>query len=106
LNPFSWRTGLLEEVMATTRKRVEKFDTTSILDVPHSRNGKHHDLIGFILGDLENLKPGMAMKIPLKELKSTKEKIRSALNRATAKKKISVATASDTSFLYIWKTDA
>jgi hypothetical protein len=47
----------------------------------------------------------MAMKIPLKELRHSKEKIRSALNRATNKEKISVATASDASFLYVWKTD-
>ena len=91
--------------MAKLPKKVSKYATTSISEVPHSRMGKHHDLIGFILDDLEKLKPGMAMKVPLKELKSTKEKIRSALNRATVKRKISVATATDSTFLYIWKTD-
>jgi hypothetical protein len=92
--------------MATKPKKLVKYDTTSIIDVPHSRNGKHHGFIGAILDDLESLKPGMAMKIPLKELRHSKEKIRSALNRATNKQKISVATASDTGFLYIWKTDS
>ena len=91
--------------MAATPKKIAKYDTTSIVDVPHSRNGKHHGLIGSILSDLESLKAGMAMKIPLKELRHSKEKIRSALNRATNKQKINVATASDASFLYIWKTD-
>ncbi len=91
--------------MPTKFKKAARFATTTILNVPHSRVGKHHDLIGFILADLEDLKPGMAMKVPLKELKSTKEKIRSALNRATIKKKISVATATDATFLYIWKTE-
>jgi len=91
--------------MATKPKKLVKYDTTSIIDVPHSRNGKHHGFIGAILDDLESLKPGMAMKIPLKELRHSKEKIRSALNRATTKEKISVATASDASHLYVWKTD-
>jgi hypothetical protein len=91
--------------MATKSKKTAKYETTSIIEVPHSRNGKHHGLIGSILADLESLKPGMAMKIPLKELRHSKEKIRSALNRATTKQSISVATASDASHLYVWKTD-
>jgi len=91
--------------MATTPRKLVKYDTTSIGEVPHSRNGKHHGLISSILSDLELLKPGMAMKIPLKELRHSKEKIRSALNRATRKEEMTVATASDASFLYVWKTD-
>lgn len=82
-----------------------KYDTMAIINVPHGRVGKHHDLMGGIVDDLESLKPGSAMKVPLDELKFSKEKIRSALNRATAKKKITVATASDDEFLYIWRTD-
>ena len=91
--------------MAAKTKKTAKFEITSIVEVPHSRNGKHHGLIGSILADLESLKPGMAMKIPLKELRHSKERIRSALNRATTKQSISVATASDASHLYVWKTD-
>jgi len=91
--------------MATRSKKIVKYETTAIGDVPHSRNGKHHGFIGAILADLESLKPGMAMKIPLKELRHSKEKIRSALNRATNKQKMRVATASDAGFLYIWKSD-
>ena len=94
-----------EEKMAPKSKNIAKYDTTAIIGVPHGRNGKHHGFIGAILADLESLKPGMAMKIPLKELRHSKEKIRSALNRATTKEKISVATASDAAFLYVWKTD-
>jgi hypothetical protein len=58
-----------------------------------------------ILSDLETLQAGMAMKIPLKGLGFTKEKIRSALSRATAKMDVNVATASDATYLYVWKTD-
>jgi hypothetical protein len=45
------------------------------------------------------------MKIPIKGLGVTVEKIRSALNRVTTKSDISVATASDKEYLYIWRTD-
>jgi hypothetical protein len=35
-------------------------------------------------------------------MKETKEKVRSALNRATRKGSRKVATASDDAFLYVW----
>jgi hypothetical protein len=79
------RSGIWEENMATKLKKLVKYETTSIGDVPHSRNGKHHGFISSILADLESLKPGMAMKIPLKELRHSKEKIRSALNHQQGK---------------------
>ena len=86
-------------------KKKPHYETTTIVRVPHSRNGKHKELMAGILGDLETLQAGMAMKIPLKGLGFSKEKIRSALNRATAKMDMSVATASDATYLYVWKTD-
>jgi hypothetical protein len=87
-----------------TRKK-SNYETTTLVRVPHSRNGKHKELMAGILSDLETLQAGMAMKIPLKGLGFTKEKIRSALNRATAKMDVNVATASDATYLYVWKTD-
>jgi hypothetical protein len=87
-----------------TRKK-SNYETTTLVRVPHSRNGKHKELMAGILSDLETLQAGMAMKIPLKGLGFTKEKIRSALNRATAKMEVNVATASDATYLYVWKTD-
>jgi hypothetical protein len=52
--------------------------------------------------DLDNLKAGSALKVPLADLVLSKEKVRSALNRATRKANRKVATASDTTFLYVW----
>jgi hypothetical protein len=48
------------------------------------------------------LQEGSAIKVPLADLVESKEKVRSALNRATHKVGRQVATASDGSFLYIW----
>jgi hypothetical protein len=39
---------------------------------------------------------------PLAELAESKEKVRSALNRATRKAGLKVATATDATFLSIW----
>ena len=52
------------------------------------------------------LKDGSAIKIPLADLAESKEKVRSALNRATRKAGRTVATASDASFLYVWNVSA
>jgi hypothetical protein len=85
--------------MASSRAR---FRTVKTLDVPHSRNGKHKGIITDILSDLDQLKDGAALKIPLDKLGDTKENVRAALNRATRKAGRTVATASDDEFLYVW----
>lgn len=71
-------------------------------DVPQGRNGKHKAIVTKILSDLDQVKSGIALKVPLAELSDSKEKVRSALNRATRKSGRNVATASDGTFLYVW----
>lgn len=78
------------------------FNTMVQSDVPQGRNGKHKLIVTTILKDLDNLKAGSALKVPLAELALSKEKVRSALNRATRKAGRNVATATDATFLYIW----
>jgi hypothetical protein len=82
----------------------KKYATMLQLDVPHSRNGKHKDIVTDIMAELKVLKAGDALKVPLADLGSTKENVRSALNRATRKAKLQVETASDAKFLYVWNT--
>ena len=78
------------------------FKTLNLGDVPHSRAGKHKKIVALILRDLDSLKDGAALRVPLAELGNTKENVRSALNRATRSAKRNVATATDESFLYVW----
>jgi hypothetical protein len=78
------------------------FKTMRQSDVPQGRNGKHKLIVTTILEDLQGLKAGSALKIPLAELVLSKEKVRSALNRATRKTGRNVATATDATFLYVW----
>jgi hypothetical protein len=78
------------------------FKTMLQADVPQGRNGKHKEIVTQILSDLDQIEPGIALKVPLAELAESKERVRSALNRATHKAGRSVATATDTAFLYVW----
>jgi hypothetical protein len=87
-------------------KRPMNFRPIPQVDVPHSRNGKHKDIITKILSDLDQVPEGVALKVPLTQLKESKEKVRSALNRATRKRGRLVATASDDAFLYVWNESA
>jgi hypothetical protein len=78
------------------------FKTMVQSDVPQGREGKHKLIVTTILRDLDKLSPGAALKVPLSELVQSKEKVRSALNRATRKGGRHVSTASDADFLYVW----
>jgi hypothetical protein len=82
------------------------YKTTVQTDVPQGRNGKHKLIVSRILADLDQLEDGAALKIPLSGLVASKEKVRSALNRATRKAGRKVATAADGTFLYIWNVIA
>jgi hypothetical protein len=91
--------------MANTKTRPH-FKTMVQADVPQGRNGKHKQIVTIILNDLDELKAGSAIKVPLAELVESKEKVRSALNRATRKAGRRVATATDGAFLYVWNVNS
>ncbi len=82
------------------------FRTMQQTDVPQGRNGKHKEIVSKIVSDLDQLQNGAALKIPLSGLVETKEKVRSALNRATRKAGRRVATAADADFLYVWNEES
>jgi hypothetical protein len=79
------------------------FQTIVRADIPQGRNGKHKLIVNTILRDLDRLKAGSAIKVPLDGLADTKERVRSALNRATKKAGLKVATSTDDNYLYVWK---
>jgi hypothetical protein len=78
------------------------FKTLALPEVPRGRNGKHKLIVSQILADLEQVDDGVALKVPLDGLADNKAKVRSALNRATRKAGLNVATASDAKHLYVW----
>lgn len=85
-----------------TKPGPMNFKTMQQKDVPQGRNGKHKLIVTRILADLAQIEKGFALKVPLAALAESKEKVRSALNRATRKNGQKVATASDDTFLYVW----
>ena len=85
-----------------TKNVSMNFKSMPQIDVPQGRNGKHKAIVTKILSDLDHVPKGVALKVPLAELLESKEKVRSALNRATRKGGRNVATASDGAFLYVW----
>jgi hypothetical protein len=91
----------------TKELEIKEVSFESILqgDVPKGRDGKHKKIVTRLLHDIDQLKPGSALKVPLEALPDSKENIRAALNRATHMRGVSVATSSDAEYLYIWKTD-
>jgi hypothetical protein len=71
------------------------------------RKGKHNMIVAKILADLDRLDMETAILVPLDGLNGEKmENVRSALNRATRQKNISVATSTDGKYFYIWRTQA
>jgi hypothetical protein len=92
--------------MGGTRKPPMNFKAMAQRDVPIGRNGKHKQIVTRILSDLDQIDEGIALKVPIAQLPDTKEKVRSALNRATRKSGRIVATASDETYLYVWNETA
>ena len=89
-----------------SKKAPMNFKGMPLGDVPQGRNGKHKAIVTRILSDLDQVQKGIALKVPLAQLAESKEKVRSALNRATRKSGRNVATASDGTFLYVWNETA
>jgi len=91
--------------MPTSRKKDNdsNYSVMSQSEVPTGRNGKHKAVVTMILSDLEHLKVGKAIRIPLDSLDDTKENVRSALNRAVHKLKMEIATSTDEKYLYVWR---
>ncbi len=82
------------------------FSSVAQSDVPHSRKGKHNEVVAEILGDVGNVSGTDAVKIPRDKLGSSVQKVRSALSRASKKRNFEVATAADDSYLYVWRKGA
>ena len=81
------------------------FASRLITSIPHGRKGKHNLIVAKILADLEQLDTETAILVPLDGMNGEKmENVRSALNRATKQKKISVATSTDDKYFYVWRT--
>ena len=87
---------------ARNRSTPMNFAAMPQSSVPQGRNGKHKAIVTKILSDLDQVGFGNAIRVPLATLPESKERVRSAVNRATRKTGRVVATASDENYLYLW----
>jgi hypothetical protein len=79
------------------------FSTVYLHSVPAGRRGKHNEIVGKILEDLEALQDGTALRIPLESFGSQKlANVRAAVSRATKKRKMEIETTSDGRYFYLW----
>ena len=60
--------------MAHASKIPMNFKTMSQADVPQGRNGKHKQVVTEILSDLDQLPAGVALKVPLAEVRGKQGK--------------------------------
>ena len=68
-----------------SKKHATNFKHIAQVNVPQGRNGKHKQIVMKFLSDLDQLRKGVALKVPLADLTESKERVRSALTRATRK---------------------
>jgi len=79
------------------------YRTVTIASLGNRRRGKHHDLTGEILRQLDLAKGDMALVIPLSEIVGIEVgNLRSAVHRAAATKNLTVETQSDEKNFYVW----
>jgi hypothetical protein len=81
---FGFIKGIIPLLLASGRLRaaLPTFRSGTSLP-PQGRNGKHKEIATKIHSDLDQLREGVALKVPLVELAEGKERVRAALNRAT-----------------------
>jgi glyceraldehyde-3-phosphate dehydrogenase/erythrose-4-phosphate dehydrogenase len=90
-----------EPMSAKDEKRYPNYGRVAIGGLKKSRKGKHHGLLQSIMEDLRGSAPGFAVKVPLGRVSVMN--LRSAIVRAAAREKISIATSSDDENFYVWK---
>lgn len=91
---------------APVKSAPVKFQSIPQSELPQGRTGKHKNIVLELLADIDRLRPGQALKIPISELPDRKENIRSALNRATRQRGLELSTSSDADYLYVWVPEA
>ena len=84
-------------------KQPLHFSTVYLHSVPRGRRGKHNEIVGKILEDLDALEDGTALRIPLESFGEQKlANVRAAVSRATKQRKIPIASSSDSRYFYLW----
>jgi hypothetical protein len=88
-------------------KRYPNYGRVPVSTLKKSRKGKHHELLGRIMEDLNKSTSGYAVRIPLSGIKGLSVlNLRSAIVRTANKDGIKVSTSSDDQNFYVWKAES
>jgi hypothetical protein len=80
-----------------------KYRQVELSTIRTGRRGKHHDLVGRILRELETVPPGSALEIPLAEVQIGLANVRSAVHRGASAKGLEIETLADEKNFYVFK---
>lgn len=79
------------------------FERVSLADLRQGRRGKHHEIVGKVLRELKEARPGEALQIPLSALEGVSiGDFRSAINRRALSEDLTISTYSDAQHVYVW----
>jgi hypothetical protein len=88
-------------------KRYPNYGRVPVSTLRKSRKGKHYELLGRIMEDLNKSTSGYAVRIPLSGIKGLSVlNLRSAIVRTANKDGIKVSTSSDDQNFYVWKAES
>lgn len=80
-----------------------KYRQVQVSSLDKSRKGKHHELVGGILKELQTLKTGAALVIPLDDVGGVGlANLRSAVHRASVSAGMKIQTLADETNFYVW----
>jgi hypothetical protein len=89
--------------MTGNKRQFQAIDRS---DVPHTRKGKHYDIVERILQEIGELRSKKALKIPRTAFGRAKlEHVRAALSRASSRENLGLATSSDDKYFYVWRQE-
>jgi hypothetical protein len=95
------------EQKAGAKQSTLKYRRVDLSTLRKGRRGKHHNLVEGILGELEDVKTGSALEIPLADVNGIGlANLRSAVHRASASAGMAIETLADEKNFYIWKTSS
>jgi len=80
-----------------------KYRQVELSTLVKGRRGKHHDLVGRILQELETVPPGSALEIPLVDVEIGLPNIRSAVHRGATARALDIETLADEKNFYVFK---
>jgi hypothetical protein len=86
---------------------VAKYRQIDISMLKTGRHGKHHALVQGIVQELETLKAGSALEIPLDDVGGIGlANLRSAVHRAASSNGLNIETVADDGKFFVWKANS